>query len=125
MWFIGRGPSFAPPQPHQHDAEHQNGNHAAGADSTYATVPSFWSEQYDLYIQGVGWPTAGSTRVRRPLDGDRVLIFEVIDGRIAYAVGISAQRDLAAVRRLIERRVPVDPAALADPAQPLAAMLKR
>jgi hypothetical protein len=29
------------------------------------------------------------------------------------------------VRRLIERRVPVDAAALADPAQPLAAMLKR
>jgi hypothetical protein len=29
------------------------------------------------------------------------------------------------VRRLIERCVPMDPAALADPALPLAAMLKR
>jgi hypothetical protein len=28
-------------------------------------------------------------------------------------------------RRLIERRVPVDAATLADPAQPLAALLKR
>jgi hypothetical protein len=40
-------------------------------------------------------------------------------------MGINAQRDLAAARRLIERRVIVDAAALADPGQPLAAMLKR
>jgi Reductase C-terminal len=42
-----------------------------------------------------------------------------------YAMGINAQRNLAAARRLIERHVPVDPAALADSTQPLAAMLKR
>jgi hypothetical protein len=63
--------------------------------------------------------------VHRPLGGDSVLVFEVSDGRVAYAMGINAQRDLAAVRRLIERRVPVDPAALADPAQSITAMLKR
>ena len=40
-------------------------------------------------------------------------------------MGINAQRDIAAARRLIERQVPVDAAALADPSQPLAAMLKR
>ena len=43
---------------------------------------------------------------------------------INYALGINAQRDLAAVRRLIERKIPVDAAALADPAQPFNAMLK-
>ncbi len=98
---------------------------AAGASETYGTVPSFWSEQYDLYIQGVGWPVQGAERVRRPIAGGGVLVFEVLDGRLAYAMGINAQRDLAAARRLIERRVPVDPAALADPAQPLAGLLKR
>jgi hypothetical protein len=40
-------------------------------------------------------------------------------------MGINAQRDHAAARRLIERRVPVDLDALADPAQPLARMLNR
>jgi hypothetical protein len=40
-------------------------------------------------------------------------------------MGINAQRELAAARRLIERRIPVVVAALADPAQPLARMLKR
>jgi len=101
------------------------GRNAAGASETYGAVPSFWSEQYDLYIQGVGWPTAGSVRVHRLLDADRALVFEVSDGRLVYAMGINAQRDLAVARRLIERRVPVEPTALADPLQPLATMLKR
>jgi hypothetical protein len=43
---------------------------------------------------------------------------------IAYALGTNAQRDIATVRRLIERRIPVDPSALADPTIPLADMLK-
>jgi len=101
------------------------GRNAAGASDTYSTLPSFWSEQYDLYIQGVGWTMQGSTRVHRPLGGDSLLVFGIRDGLLADAMGINAQRDLAVVRRLIERRVPIDSAALADPAQPLAAMLKR
>jgi NAD/ferredoxin-dependent reductase-like protein len=39
-------------------------------------------------------------------------------------MGINAQRDIAAARRLIERRVPVDATELADPGKPLNAMLK-
>jgi len=101
------------------------GRNAAGASETYRTVPSFWSEQYDLYIQGVGFTPSGPTeRVRRPLAGNSLLVFEVAGGVLVYAMGINAQRDLAAARRLIERRIPVDPAALADPARPLAALLK-
>ncbi len=110
---------------HAQDQGTVAGRNAAGASDSYTAVPSFWSEQYDLYIQGVGWPVPGSTRVHRPLGGDRTLIFEVNGGCLAYAMGINAQRDLAMARRLIERRIPVDPTALADPAQPLAAMLKR
>ena len=99
------------------------GRNAAGATETYAAVPSFWSEQYDLYIQGVGWPVPDSTRIHRPLADNRVLVFEVTQGRLVYAMGINVQRDLAIARRLIERRVPVDPTALGDPTQPLSAML--
>ena len=101
------------------------GRNAAGASEAYRTLPSFWSEQYDLYIQGVGWPSPQpGTLVRRPLEGARLLVFEVADGVMVSATGINMQRDIAAARRLIERRVPVDAAALADPNRPLAAMLK-
>jgi len=101
------------------------GRNAAGASDAYRAVPSFWSEQYDLYIQGVGWPDPSPEhRIRRKLDGKGTLLLETKGGVIVHAIGVNAQRDLAAVRRLIERRVPVDPVALADPAQPLANMLK-
>ncbi len=52
------------------------------------------------------------------------IAFELKDGHIRYALGINAQREMAVVRRLIERRVAVDPAALADPTKPLADLLK-
>jgi len=100
------------------------GRNAAGAIDSYNTVPSYWSEQYDLYIQGLGWPDAAALRVRRPLPGKSALVMELKDGAISAALGINVQRDLAAIRRLIERKIPVDPAALADPAQPFNAMLK-
>lgn len=101
------------------------GRNAAGASDAYVTVPSFWSEQYELYIQGVGWAPGGATRVRRQLANGGMVVFHIAEGRLVYASGINAQREMATARRLIERRVPVDPAALEDPAQPLAGMLKR
>jgi hypothetical protein len=53
-----------------------------------------------------------------------MLVFETDGTHVTAALGINAQRDIAAVRRLIERRIPVDLAALADPARPLAELLK-
>src|SRR5207253_10784219 len=101
------------------------GRNAAGANEIYTTLPSFWSEQYDLYIQGVGWPPGKpGTRIHRPVGDGRRLLFEIADGFLVGAMGINAQRDMAVARRLIERRIPIDAAALADPKRPLAEMLK-
>jgi NADPH-dependent 2,4-dienoyl-CoA reductase/sulfur reductase-like enzyme len=100
------------------------GRNAAGLDEAYNPVPSYWSEQYDLYIQGVGWPNPSARKVRRPLPGKSTLMLEIKDGVVSHALGINTQRDLAAIRRLIERRIPVEPDMLADPAQPFQAMLK-
>jgi NADPH-dependent 2,4-dienoyl-CoA reductase/sulfur reductase-like enzyme len=101
------------------------GRNAAGANDEYRSVPSFWSEQFDLYIQGVGSPPAKpDRRVRRQGAGTSQISLELIGPHIAYALGTNAQRDIAAVRRLIERRIAVDPAALADPTIPLADFLK-
>ena len=101
------------------------GRNAAGGDVAYNVAPSFWSEQFDMYIQGTGWPVkAPSARVRRAIGAGATLMLELDGAHIAYAVGINAQRDIAMVRRLIERRIPVDASELADPARPLAQMLK-
>ena len=101
------------------------GRNAAGGEAAYNTAPSFWSEQYDMYIQGVGWPGAQpSARISRQIGPNAMMLFDLDGARLACAMGINAQRDIAAARRLIERRVPVDIADLTDPAKPLAAMLK-
>jgi len=111
----------------RHAQEHGGaaGRNAAGGDAAYNPVPSFWSEQYDLYIQGMGWPVAQpSARVRRKISDKATVRFELDGASIAYAIGINAQRDIATIRRLIERRVAVDASELADPAKPLNALLK-
>jgi NADPH-dependent 2,4-dienoyl-CoA reductase/sulfur reductase-like enzyme len=101
------------------------GRNAAGGDVAYNVAPSFWSEQYDLYLQGMGWPAAQPrARIRREIGPKSLLLFELDGPHISYAMGINAQRDIAMVRRLIERRVPVDAGELADPKKPLAQMLK-
>ncbi|HEY4920379.1 MAG TPA: FAD-dependent oxidoreductase [Xanthobacteraceae bacterium] len=109
---------------HAQDQGTVAGRNAADGRDIYRSVPSFWSEQYDLYIQGLGWPAPNAPRVRRQLAGKSMLGFETDGSRITAALGINSQRDIATVRRLIERRIPVDPAALADPARPLGEMLK-
>lgn len=98
------------------------GRNAAGASDTYSAVPSFWSEQYDLYIQGVGWPDLAATKVRRPLRS--VLVLGANNGVVSNALGINVQRDLAAIRRLIERKIPIETSLLADPSRPFVEMLK-
>jgi hypothetical protein len=65
-----------------------------------------------------------SARVERPVANGAPLVFELDGAHVTYALGINAQRDMAAIRRLIERKIPVDPAELADPAKPLTALLK-
>lgn len=101
------------------------GRNAAGGDVIYSTAPSFWSEQLDMYIQGVGWPPRQpSARVRREIGPGATLLFELDGAHVGYAVGINAQRDIAMARRLIERKVEIDALALADRTKPLAAMLK-
>jgi NADPH-dependent 2,4-dienoyl-CoA reductase/sulfur reductase-like enzyme len=101
------------------------GRNAAGGVAVYVVTPSFWSEQYDLYIQGMGWPAPQPTaRVRRDIGPNATMLFELDGLHLAYAIGINAQRDIATARRLIERRVPLEAAELADPAKPLNAMLK-
>jgi len=110
---------------HAQDQGAVAGRNAAGANDEYRSVPSFWSEQFDLYIQGVGSPPAKPDRkVRRKGAGTSQISFELTGPYIAYALGTNAQRDIGTVRRLIERRIAVDPAALADPTIPLAEFLK-
>ena len=110
---------------HAQDQGSVAGGNAAGANDEYRSLPSFWSEQFDLYIQAVGSPPPKpGRRIRRQGAGASQINFELTGRYIAYALGTNVQRDIATVRRLIERQIAVDPAALADPMIPLTDFLK-
>lgn len=78
----------------------------------------FWTDRYGVHVEGVGSMTAEGTTVVRPdEDGQPQVVFRVapdntIVGCTAYDKGMAVR----AARRLIDRRVVVDPEALADPA---------
>src|SRR5262249_38822298 len=63
---------------HAQDQGAVAGRNATGANDEYRSVPSFWSEQFDLYIQGVGSPPANPDhRVRRQSAGASQISFEL------------------------------------------------
>lgn len=100
------------------------GANAAGGDDSYRPVPSFWSDQYELMIQGVGWPDGlASPPVRRDLGKGRFVEFHAAGEVLRYSIGIGAARDLAQARRLIERRTRVSPSALQDASVALAQLV--
>ena len=72
-------------------------------------------------LASMAWEKAGRVA---PLPGKSALMMEMDGSVLSFALGINVQRDMAAIRRLIERKIPVDADALADPGKPFAAMLK-
>jgi 3-phenylpropionate/trans-cinnamate dioxygenase ferredoxin reductase subunit len=86
-----------------------------GAGAPYASVPWFWSDQYDCNLQYAGHPAAwDEVVVRGDAPERRFVAFYLADGRVTGAFGLNAGRDVRRAIKLIEARCPVDPAVLVD-----------
>jgi 3-phenylpropionate/trans-cinnamate dioxygenase ferredoxin reductase component len=91
-----------------------------GGDGSYAAVPWFWSNQYDLRLQTVGLSRGFDDLVVRGDIASRS--FSIVYLRRSAVVAldcVNATRDYAQGRALVTHRIAADPAALADPAVPL------
>ena len=99
----------------------------AGAAEPFVAIPWFWSDQYDLGLQVVGLPQPGHRSILRLLEQGE-LEFYLEDGRLVAAAGLGAgnsvARDIKLAEMLIAAGISPDPAALADPAVNLKALLK-
>jgi len=94
-----------------------------GAHEVYVPKPWFWSDQYDVKLQIAGLNTGYDRIVTRPgpgltrsfwyFRGDRLLAVDAMNDPRGYMIG----------KRLIEAGKSPDPAALADPATDLKALL--
>jgi len=95
-----------------------------GLMAPYAEVPWFWSDQYDrnLQIFGLFNPKAEAI-VRTRADGS-CLYFQTEGGRLVFAAGVGAARDLRPAKDLILAQAPVSAAALTDPSISLSALVR-
>ena len=114
-----------------HNAETQAGVAAAnmlGAQTAYAELPWFWSDQYDHTLQVCGEPAHGVSTVTRLLEQDGVLIFFLdgagkLVGGSGFGPASLVTKDLKLMRKLVELGAYPAPALLQDPAAPLKKLL--
>ncbi|NCP19657.1 MAG: FAD-dependent oxidoreductase [Erythrobacter sp.] len=98
--------------------------HLTGEREPYATIPWFWSNQYDLRLQTVGFSNEDDdTVIRGDPESRKFSVVYLRDGRVAALDCVNSTRDYAQGRRLIEARSEPDLDALADPEVPLKTLL--
>ncbi|MBP2320420.1 3-phenylpropionate/trans-cinnamate dioxygenase ferredoxin reductase subunit [Kibdelosporangium banguiense] len=93
------------------------GANMAGLQVINTETPYFWSDQYGKRLQMYGRAEAGDRLVMRSTpSGDGFLAFWLRGDRLVASAGIDQPKELRATKPLIENRVPVRAAQLADPA---------
>jgi 3-phenylpropionate/trans-cinnamate dioxygenase ferredoxin reductase subunit len=109
----------APIRPEHFQNAQNQGSAAAramlGKGEPFGEVPWFWSDQYDVNLQMLGHASPDEERVvRGSLHARGFIAFFLRGDNVIAAIALGRGRDIAATRRLIERRVAVDRARLAD-----------
>jgi 3-phenylpropionate/trans-cinnamate dioxygenase ferredoxin reductase subunit len=93
-----------------------------GGDRVYASIPWFWSDQYELKLQMVGFSADGDSHVvRGDMDANQFAVFYLKDGRVVAADAVNSPKEFMICKQLIGKKV--DPAALADPESDLKALM--
>lgn len=95
-----------------HNAQNQSAAVArvvAGAHSPYAEVPWFWSDQYDMNLQTIGYSSDWDRVIVRgePADG-RFTVLYLQGNRLVAANMINNGRDLRVARECIVEHIPLD-----------------
>jgi 3-phenylpropionate/trans-cinnamate dioxygenase ferredoxin reductase subunit len=85
---------------------------APGEAKPFESVPMFWSDQFDIKIQGAGRPKPGDelTIVRRGPDEEKLIAIYSRAGRVVGAVGFNQPPKLVQLRMLIGKRGGLDDA---------------
>ncbi|WAP51711.1 FAD-dependent oxidoreductase [Arthrobacter sp. ATA002] len=80
-------------------------------------APWFWSDRHGVRVEGAGSMAGAGLMVIREKDGLPAAAFLLDEyGRMAGCAAIDGGFTVRAARRIIDRRIPVDPTLLADPA---------
>jgi len=84
-----------------------------GKDKIYSSMPWFWSDQYDLKLQMLGFSADGDEAVLRGDMGDnQFAVFYLKAGAIVAVDAVNSPREFMAAKQLVGKVI--DPATLAD-----------
>ena len=93
-----------------------------GDDKVYAAIPWFWSDQYDLKLQMVGFSADGDSQVLRgDMETHQFAIFYLKDGKVVAADAVNSPKEFMLCKQLVGK--PADAAKLADPETDLKSLL--
>lgn len=94
-----------------------------GNPKVYDAIPWFWSDQYELKLQMVGFSTEGDTQVLR---GDQAsnqfAVFYLKDGKVVAADAVNSPKEFMVCKQMLGK--PVEAALLADPSTELKSLLE-
>ncbi|MFP6796437.1 MAG: FAD-dependent oxidoreductase [Pseudomonadales bacterium] len=95
----------------------------AGGDKRYASIPWFWSDQYDLKLQMVGFSSDGDESVTRgEPETHEFAMFHFCGGKVVAAEVVNSPREFMVAKQLIGKTI--DPNALSSPDVDLKSLLE-
>ena len=92
------------------------GKTLAGAPQPYADIPWFWSDQYGVRLQVLGFPDPNAQLMVRGETGSHFCAFQLVDHRIQAVIAWNRARELKLAKRLMADRTPVSAQELANEA---------
>jgi len=94
-----------------------------GGDESYSSIPWFWSDQYDLKLQMVGFSSDGDTQVLRgDKSANQFAVFYLKDGAVVAVDAVNSPREFMVCKQLSGKTV--DQTRLQDPNVDLKTLLQ-
>ena len=77
-----------------------------GGDKTYASIPWFWSDQYELKLQMVGFSTDGDEQILRgDMASNNFAMFYLKDGAVVAVDAVNSPKEFMVCKQLIGKQV--------------------
>jgi len=93
-----------------------------GGEKEYASIPWFWSDQYELKLQMVGFSADGDEHVvRGSVEDNQFAVFYLNNGKVVSADAVNSPKEFMVCKQLIGKTV--DPMLLANPETELKSLL--
>ena len=93
-----------------------------GGDKSYAAIPWFWSDQYELKLQMVGFSADGNREVLRgDMAANQFAVFNLKDNTVVAADAVNSPKEFMLCKQLVGKEA--DAAVLADSTSDLKSLL--